>query len=260
MTNSTHNSLDARISLVRDRLEFVQVITDLNPQFLDPSLIKHTSNGGCAHPWKHFDALRNYLLLTCFDLLGQPDEWMDFNSWLKSKKHCEEVSQAISQIDGAGDSLELIKAVNLFYTKKFGVKNSFYRFINNVLPAEVKTALLYSIQISSVRTWTTGDSNGAEELQKIEDDDSKIKFLYWIRNAYTHKAISTGSPAGGIWKNGARSQLVNGVEMHGWLHTASRQEGEKDHYTYGAFRKWPEVLIETVEAGLTRVIELPMTL
>jgi hypothetical protein len=31
-----------------------------------------------------------YLLLTCFDLLGQNDEWLAFGAWLEANKTFEE--------------------------------------------------------------------------------------------------------------------------------------------------------------------------
>jgi len=258
MTESTPNPLIARISLVRERLEFVQIISNLNPQFLNPSLTQRTSNDGWTHPWAHFDALRNYLLLTCFDLLGQPSEWMDFNSWLNSKKHQAEVSKAIN-LNGGQSPLDMIKAVNLFYTAKFGVKNSFYRFINEVLLPETKAALLYSISIVYAQQFVTHDDagneyRGSEQIKKIDDDESKIKFLYSLRNVYTHEATSIGSPSGGVWPKEMFSSVNEaGKALFGWENSMSRPAKEKDQfYSYG-FRKWPDVLIETVEAGIAQV-------
>jgi hypothetical protein len=83
MTASPPKS-DDTLRLVEERLEFVEIISRLNEQFLDPSLIRKVGEKGWTHPWKYFDALRNYLLLTCFDLLGQPSEFKDFQSWLQS--------------------------------------------------------------------------------------------------------------------------------------------------------------------------------
>lgn len=259
MTNATNNSLNARLSLVRDRLEFVQIITDLNLQFLDPKLGKDKSNGGWTHPWEYFDSLRTYLLLTCFDLLGQPSEWLDFNSWLNSRKHREEVNSAISLNSGVSDPLKMIKAVNLFYIKHFGVKNSFYRFINEVLPVKAREALLYSIQITYARQFVTYDEKGgelgrgAEGLKEITDDGSKIKFLFWMRNAYTHEATIIGSPSLGVWPKEMFSIVKDGVTLYGWQQLIVKHTNKKDHfYSYGV-RKWPDMLIEAVEAGLSQV-------
>lgn len=261
MTDATRNSLNARISLVRDRLEFVQLITNLNQQFIDPSLTKNNKfDNGWTHPWEHFDSLRNYLLLTCFDLLGQPSEWMDFNSWLNSKKHREEVSRVISLNSGRNDPLEMIKEVNSFYTKQYGVKNSFYRFIDEVIPVKVREALLYSISIIYARQFITYDENGKElgrgsqEVKKIDDDQSKIKFLFWLRNAYTHEATSIGSPARGVWpKEFFSSMAEDGRVLCGWWRIGVKHASEKDHFHDYSVRRWPDVLIETVEAGLAEI-------
>ena len=83
MTASPPKS-DDTLRLVEERLEFVEIISRLNEQFLDPSLIRKVGEKGWTPTWKYFDALRNYLLLTCFDLLGQPSEFKDFQSWLQS--------------------------------------------------------------------------------------------------------------------------------------------------------------------------------
>lgn len=254
---SKSKSRDQIISLVNERLDFVQIITNLNPQFFNDKSgkpIMREMGEGWTNQWEYFDSLRIYLLLTCFDLLGQSDDWKDFDSWLNAKSKTEEVTEIIKKVKDLND-LEKIKSVHKFYKDAYGTKNSFYRFINEVLSQESKKALLYSIDITRCCPYVTYNDDGTErgrgssEIEKITDDESKIKFLYWMRNAYTHEAMSIGSPVDGIWEN-ARSSIVNGVELHGWLVTMARPVGELDHFYQYGFRKWPEVLIETVKAGL----------
>lgn len=258
-----NSSLTERIDLVRERLEFVHIVTDLNPQFLDPTKTKPTSDGGWTHPWIHFDALRNYLLLTCFDLLGQPSEWKDFSSWLNSKKLQTEVNAVIEKHRGHTDVRTTIEAVHRAYQERYGVTNSFYRFINDVIPQETREALLYSISISYSREFHTYDEQGhvigtgAELVRKIEDDTSKLKFLFDLRNSYTHRAVNIGSPGGGVWPQSMLTRVENGKVLHGWSRLIVKREKESDcFYDYGV-RNWPEVLIQVVEAGITQLTSRP---
>lgn len=120
-----HSTLE-RLQLVKDRLELVSIISSLNPQFLNVKMIRETSNGGWTHPWKYFDSLRTYLLLTCFDLLGQPDSFKDFKSWLSSSSTAVERTAALQKSGGESNIVEIIKTVHHEYLATYGTKNSFY--------------------------------------------------------------------------------------------------------------------------------------
>lgn len=240
------NTVSDRILLVRDRLELVTMISSLNPLFLDPKLIRDTPNGGWTHPWKYFDSLRTYLLLTCFDLLGQPHSFKDFQSWLAADSTKAERTAALQKSEGEADPIELIKAMHREYLASYGTKNSFYRFIQQLLPKPVQDDLYYSIQIREI------DPVKNLEIGAIESEVSKIAFLYGIRNSFTHAGINTGSPAGGVWEHHGKWIEMDGKLKKGWepIHWEERN-GLRIEY---AVRDWPDVLFRAVQTGLSDVV------
>ena len=122
-----------RKALAKNRLEFVSIITKLKPQFEGPQHMQ-TFENGWTHTWQFFDSLRIYLLLTCFDLLGQPDEFRDYQSWLSSSSTLEERRIAESKLTNPNDPISVAVELHRAYLDIYGTKNSFYRFVQRVLP------------------------------------------------------------------------------------------------------------------------------
>ena len=230
-----------RKNLVRERLEFVSIITSINTQFLDPSLTRITENNGWTHPWKYFDALRNYLLLTCFDLLGQSDGFKDFQSWLNSSRTISERNVALEKAENSS-LLESVRSVHADYLSVYGAKNSFKRFINEVLPSDVKEQLLFSVMIRKIDTIKNCEIGG------IDEESKKIDFLYAMRNAFTHEGVNIGSPAGGVFPNHGAWINMDGVLKKGYepIYWTQKSHIRIEHMV----RDWPDVLIRTVNAGL----------
>lgn len=246
MNDSTQNEVDGALRVVRERLEFVEIITNLNEKFLDPKLIRHTPEGGWTHPWKYFDSLRNYLLLTTFDLLGQPSEFKDFQSWLVSRSTSLERKAVMETIVKDEALIDSMQKIHRGYLDIHGTKTSFYRFINEVLPNEMREELLHSIRICRI------DSSENREIRIVDSSDKKIRFLFAIRNLYTHKLKNTGSPAGGVFENWTDPIIIDGVPKKGW---------EPIYYEHKAIervefgvRDWPDVLLRAVNTGI-QIIE-----
>lgn len=124
-----------------------------------------------------------YLRLTCFDQLGQPGNWMTFNNWLKSKKKKTEREFMISQIKNL-EKLEFTEVLYLRYQELYGVKNSFFNFIRNILPYNEKQELLNLIKIR-INDENSPTLEGREVNEKDKED-----YLYKIRNDYTHNTYS----------------------------------------------------------------------
>jgi hypothetical protein len=128
------------------------------------------------------------------------------------------------------------------YLSLYGTKNAFYRFVDEILPKEACAALLYSVRIRRI------DPHQNREIEVIESDQDKKAFLYEVRNSYTHSAAITGSPAGGVFPNWGDPIVIDVVPMRGWEPIHYKDSGEfRIEYSV---RKWPTVLIETLEAGL----------
>lgn len=231
--------------VVRDRLEFVSMISSLNPQFLNPKLIRETPDGGWTHPWKYFDSLRTYLLLTCFDLLGQPHSFKDFQSWLSTTATNTERKAALLKAEQETQLLNAIKCVHREYLAIYGTRNSFYRFIKDVLPKSVQDDLYYSVRIRKI------DPIKNIEIGVVETESEKIAFLYGVRNSFTHAGVNTGSPAGGVWEHHGKWLNIGGVPKKGW-EPIYREERSRLHIEYSV-RDWPDVLVRVVETGLALV-------
>lgn len=175
--NHWRNSLPRKLLQVHERIKLTDTIwDDLTPE---SSVEKRFG----------YPSLLTYLRLTCFDQLGQPSPWMTFNNWLKSKKKRSEREQIISQIQET-DKVKFSEELYLGYQKIYGVKNSFYRFLKEILPQEIRTELSSKIKIVIY-------NNFEEDLYKryngrtptIEDKEA---YLYRIRNDYTHNTFGKG--------------------------------------------------------------------
>lgn len=123
--------------------------------------------------------LRIYLLLTCFDQLGQRDAWYSFTDFLEAKKFKKQISD---YLEDASEKTEIqrIQYLNRKYNELFGVRSSFMRFINEVIDENTRKALLGTIRIETF---------DAQKLKaQHSDDNEKINYLFKIRNDYTHNS------------------------------------------------------------------------
>lgn len=232
--------------LVRERLEFVEIISALNEQFCDDSLIRELPPDGWIHPWKYFESLRNYLLLTCFDALGQQAPFLPFNSWLEAKPtkaEREQIFEAAAM--GIHDTESLVSAVKLIhreYLTLYGTKNSFYWFINEVLDIQTRAKLLSSVMIEKVHNLT-------HTYETVDAPQEKVKFLFYIRNSYTHHAMDTGFGAGAVFPElYGKPIMIHGKLQLGYCPILREQKG--DHRITYLVRDWPNVLKEAVTVGL----------
>ncbi|SMD13248.1 hypothetical protein [Sporomusa malonica] len=161
--NEYHNSLLGRIIAVAARLE----------------LGSRLNNEEVAKRLNHQqEALYTYLLLTCFDLLGQPTEWKTYEAWLSSSNTEAERQRALNAFVG-DNILENSKQLYLEYQKIYGVKNAFFRFLRTVLPRNIRYKLLDSLRIIYYK------EGQKVSLGKVVD---KENYLFAMRNNYTHKA------------------------------------------------------------------------
>lgn len=247
MTDSESEYPGDRLYLVEQRLEFIRIICSLQERSFNPKQVTRTPYGGWSHPWKHFDSLRNYLLLTCFDVLGQPEGWVSFEKWLVSTSLEQERKGALDQISNNGSPIEVSKAVYRVYSALYGMRKSFYRFLDEILTDDQLETLMFSIKIRRI------DIAKNQEIGVIESSKKKKEFLFETRNRYTHSAIESGDPAPGLFPDSGKPEVIDGKMMWGYksIHWKTRK-AERIEYSV---RKWPDVLIELVEAGLSTVRE-----
>ncbi|MDX1906184.1 MAG: hypothetical protein SF053_04060 [Bacteroidia bacterium] len=142
-----------------------------------------------------YPGLRTYLLLTCFDQLGQ-NEWKFFPDWLNSekskiKKEREEILKKAhlkeNITDAAGNAnAKFIASVYNGYNEIYGVKKSFMNFLRDILPKEQREKLLNKIEIQIYEV-----AEGNFNLKSVGNDEDKEKWLYKTRNDYTHNLLTS---------------------------------------------------------------------
>jgi hypothetical protein len=164
------------IARVSARLRMVKVLIEHNEGLADPKKIQATPQGGWTHVYGENDALVNYLLLTCFDQLGQPDEWRSFSDWLKPKGAKSEREEVLTNLQ-ASDPISTAILLHDAYNGRYGVKKSFNRFIAEKISPHAREDLMRSVKVEPL---------GGGALP----DEMKVKrdFLYATRNALTHEA------------------------------------------------------------------------
>jgi hypothetical protein len=122
--------------------------------------------------------------------LGQPDSFKDFAAWLSASSTQFESDEILYEAENQGSLLASISYAHGQYISKYGSRRAFYRFVNDVLPPALSAELLFSVAIRRI------DIAANREVDRIKAKDRKLKFLYEVRNSFTHDAVNTGSPAG----------------------------------------------------------------
>jgi hypothetical protein len=248
-TSMKQNTEGATFKLVRDRLEHVELIFGLRHHFHGEEHVKMIGDSGWTHSWLYFDALMNYLLLTCFDLLGQPSGWVSFPEWLTSSKKAEERSKAAASVPPGADPIQIAQHVHTEYQALYGVKTSFNHFVLNLLTAEERAELFSSIGI--IRGRMDGDPNTAyPALGEISDEKKKLDFLFSLRNKFTHSAITMGSPAAGLFRDIYEAHMIDGVPKKGYIEI--HRESKNGEWLIYQVRDWPFVLQRSIAAVLAR--------
>lgn len=138
-----------RIKRVKDRLFLYDKISDLKEFFRGDEYTEHPSEGTFDHKFRHYQALRFYLLLTCFDILGQESEFIDFNEFLNSNKFKTERIKLLREFSTETE-ISKIKIMYEYYLKIYGFKKRYLYFIDNILDETQRNRLYSTIKIQKV--------------------------------------------------------------------------------------------------------------
>jgi hypothetical protein len=209
---------------------------------------KHSFN-----PYSHYSGLKIYLLLTCFDILGQNDEWKDFSSWLNSKTKISERDQIFKRHEHL-DLLESMKKVHEDYNSLYGVKRSFMNFVNKKLSDQQKYKLLISVIIlrgkvsqptilPDGRIQIQGGGGGKAE-KYIASDSEKLNMLFKLRNPFTHSGIPIGNSNELFFKDHIIKQFDLNHKRGDMIFNEIRKN--QMQYTLAVF-DWPDLVIEVLE-------------
>lgn len=232
-------------NIIINRIKFVENINKFRDNFQGKNLLQKSDNGTYKHPYKHFIALRNYLLLTCFDILGSNDDYLPFNSWLESKSKEDERNSIIGNFPEKLNILDSTKLLFKEYNKIYGIKNGFKRFILEILTAENKLKLLESIIIEKHY------NDSSKKMERIDNDNKKINFLFEVRNVFTHSGLSYASSGAGLFGDMHDGAMIkNSDGKLGQFYTPIYIEHKKDFYYIFMVRGWPYLLMEILYSAL----------
>ena len=231
-----------RLALAKERLQLVSMLGDLRSLYFGHQHVELTPDDGWTHPWKKVDALRNYLLLTCFDVLGARTQHIDFQSWLAYGKPTAAREQAIASLSHTEQAVIVAATLHRAYLEEYGSTQAFFRFMRELLPSAARDELLHSVRITEI------DIAKNLGLREIDELKAKEGFLFEVRNKFTHEARDTGSPAGGLFPEWGQPVIIDGVPMMGWEPIYHIDRGNI-RTEYGV-RNWPAALVAAVEAGI----------
>ncbi len=210
------------------------------------NLVRILQQRGVARElWKHWQALCVYLLLTCFDLLGQSDEWMDFGAWLNARKVAidKERKTALARAARQTGLISQSKALYREYGKRYGVRRSFNRFIDELLPLEWKGRLLDSMHMTRLALPPDLTSRPASE-------EEKKRYLFELRNNYTHNARFR--PVAGVLVSAFFPDSL--VPEGSRVLTGFDQRVEADHGLSVQTEDWLNTLFEVVREGFANYL------
>jgi len=197
----------------------------------------------CEILFNRHQALSVYLLLTCFDRLGQPSDWLDFGSWLQAEETKEERDKCVNEIkDKTTDIVKISLNLYSYYNSIYGVRLAFFRFLENLLPSDIRRELFDSFIINKI-------PNPPALLKgEVLSDKEKGKYLFKIRNNFTHKAKAIP----GVSSNAAFPENFP-VDRNSWV--VYEQWHESDYWFSVDIRNWPEVFEKVVRVGLAEYLK-----
>jgi len=175
---------------VRDRLAMVKHLIEMNHPLAVPEKAGPTKDkdgrhdGGWLHEYAQLDSLVTYLLLTCFDVLGQPSDWTPFGFWVERSAYASERQDAL-RMHADADPVAAARALHDHYNTLYGVRSSFMHFIDGVLNDDARKQLLASVNLIRFEP---------EPVGIIDDDSERKRVLYRLRNEFTHTARLWGAP------------------------------------------------------------------
>lgn len=240
----------AKVSYVKQRISLIKILQQNQAEFeKDELTFREHHNRFTSHLSKHFNATSYYLLLTCFDILGQEKEkFISFYNWLSSKDYIDERKREFDKIKNTENLENDFRDILKQYYKSYGVRTSFVNFITNVLHEEEKVLLMKSISITQQSTNQKYIITGHDYKKK--DDKKKIDFLFMIRNKFTHTGYSIGEISMEKINHIIKKNDPTYSAEDYWVQVYS--DKRKSYTTIYWINKWPNSLIEVLEKTINR--------
>lgn len=251
---------------IQARLELAQGILEDSDRLVGFHGYHEGEQEWWLHPRHEREALVVYLLLTCFDLLGQPDESLQFYDWLQSGKCKDERESAEQKILPNSSPVEVALKLHEEWNKIYGAKRAFYKGIED-LPTQLREKLLSSISVSYVPNYESYPPNTSVPDCKIEDVEKekklKMQFIYKTRNEFTHTLkqynrlsfpIAAGDPGAfcreDIKTNCSWVARIRDDKPLCLSFSYEREKLKNDIYTYSMY-DWPFILFKAIYGAIS---------
>lgn len=246
---------DATKKKIKARLVLAQELLEESDKLLGFDGYNYGEQDWWLHPRHTREALVIYLLLTCFDLLGQPEnDYISLDDWLESEEqnHIQERQSVASGVQGIRQAMI---ALAKKHQEIYAIRKSFYQGIDRV-PPEIKTRFLDGIRVSHCPDYSPNMSMPGHAIANPEElNRLRLGHLYRKRNTFTHgleqyhrlshpSPLFDGTP-GAAWlafiRNG-KLQYANG-------HQDDVGDGKQGKYFF-QFNDWPFILFEALYAAI----------
>lgn len=230
------------------------------------------ANNTVHHPRHEREALVVYLLLTCFDLLGQSRPYMTFYEWLSSKKNeiLEEKKDALDKLNvEVGEIVMNAKLLHDYYNLLYGATKAFYAGVDG-LSLKARDHLLSSICVTrrNPESLKPENKNMSYPSLPIEDENKKTKlklaFLYSLRNSFTHQLSQihfSSTPSMSQFANNNKSQTAEPVKGASWgvfvldgVAFYGQHQEQDSKYVY-CLKDWPFVLFEVLYSAMGEIFD-----
>ncbi len=235
-----------RIQRVKNRLFLYDKISDLKESFRGHDYTEFPSKGTFTHKYRHYEALRFYLLLTCFDILGQGSEFVDFSKFINAKKFAAQRSKLIDSLPPDNDIDKNVKTMHEYYLQTYGFKKRYLYFIDNILDQEQRDRLYASIRVSKI-------TNAFKRGVKSEDISSikkKNEFLFKLRNEFTHDGKSLASGSDGLFDNMASIWSEGKIK---WTFQTQYAEKKGSYHVQYSTLRWPDEIRKILQVTVERL-------
>ncbi|MEP8538601.1 hypothetical protein ACMGGX_05750 [Enterobacter sp. BNK-29] len=266
--NEKSKLIKARLILAQQLLEEADVLPGLEGyNFSNPD---SDSDDPFFHMRHEREALVVYLLLTCFDLLGQSQPHVPFMKWLTSNDSVliDERRAAAEGLDSENSDY-VAHALGLFnyYNRHHGATIAFYSGID-LLPENARNHLLSTVDVAKEDPDARKPENKDKNISYCRipiDDDAKVlklqkEYLYTKRNEFTHQLsqrhFSSVPMMSGFGRNADFSNTLSesGASWaifvsDGKINYGGVNQEVKDKYVY-TLSDWPFVLFEVLYSAL----------
>jgi hypothetical protein len=254
------NSEEKRVEInkfVMARLKMAQELLEESDALLGFAGYGKSEEDWHLHPRHEREGLVVYLLLTCFDKIGQNSEYADFQKWINSRKYSHEREEALESISTGMGVIDATKCLLEYYNSRYGVKRAFENGINQ-LESNVRSRLMSTLRVLKIPVIENPQPNTLYGGLPVPDErlveKIKIESMFQFRNKFTHSLVQ-------FFRASAPFAQVNRSLESSWV--AEAENGKIRYWTLGnetieingvkygvTMNNWPFVLFKTLYSAI----------